>query len=292
VEAVIAGRWVGGCGLIHSEHGILSDAIAGEPWRRTRFRRLAYGLADRVVSVSRDLRDLQSKRTGFPADKITVIHNGVDTGRFFPNPAARARTREELGLAGDEFCIGCVGNLYPVKDHMTLLAAVKELAESCRSWRLVLVGEGPERPRLESYIDSHPGLRSRVQFLGLSHRVDELLQAVDVFVLPSVSEGISNALLEAMAVGLPVAVTDTGGNPEVVVDGESGLMFPVGGVRQLAEMLQGLQARSERRVELGRGALRRVTESFSLDTMIRNYAELYAGVSSRARVPKPVAAEV
>jgi glycosyltransferase involved in cell wall biosynthesis len=223
---------------------------------------------------------------------MTVIHNGVDTARFAPSAAVRARVRKELGVAEDEFCIGCVASLSPVKDHLTLLAAVKELAETCNSWRVLLVGEGPERPRLESYINSNPGWKSRIQFLGLSHRVDELLQSMDMFVLPSVSEGISNAVLEAMAVGLPVAVTATGGNPEVVVDGESGLMFPVGGVRQLAEMLKGLQAQGERRAELGRGAVRRVQDSFSLDTMVRNYDDLYTGVLSRTRMVKTLAAEV
>jgi sugar transferase (PEP-CTERM/EpsH1 system associated) len=292
IEAVLAGQWVSRCALIHSEHGVLADTLGGEPWRRRCFRRLAYELADQVISVSYQLRDLQAQRSGFAAAKIAVIHNGVDTVRFSPDAAARGRVRAELDLAEDEFCIGCVANLSPVKDHMTLLAAVKEIAESCRPWRLLLIGEGPERPRLESFVNSHPAWKSQVQFLGLSHRVAEWLRAMDMFVLPSVSEGISNSLLEAMATGLPVAATAAGGNPEVVIDGQSGLLFPVGGVRQLAELLLRLRSNAERRAELAQAARRRAQASFSLETMVAHYAELYAGVAPRLPWRKPIAAEV
>jgi sugar transferase (PEP-CTERM/EpsH1 system associated) len=292
VEAMAAGRWVRGCGLIHSEHGILDDALHREPWRRIAFRRLTYELADRVVSVSYQLRELQARRTGFPSRKITVIHNGVDTARFFPDPVARARMRAQLHLADDEFCIGCVGNLFPVKDHMTLLAAVEEMAPSSRPWRLLFIGEGPERSNLESFADSHSALRHRVQLLGSRQNIADWLRAMDLFVLPSLSEGISNALLEAMATGLPVLATATGGNPELVTEGESGLLFPVRGVRRLAELLQWLESDPGRRAQLGQAAFRRATECFSLEAMVRNYAELYAGVASRASFPQPVAAEV
>jgi len=290
VEAVVAGRWAGGCAVVHSEHGILTDSIAGESWRKTCFRRLAYELADRVVSVSDQLRTLQAGRTRFPASKITVIHNGVDTSRFFPNAMIRNRMRQELALADDEFCIGCVGNLFPIKDHMTLLAAIKELAASCQSWRLLLVGEGPERSRLEAFI-SGERWRHRVQFIGSSPHVAELLQAMDVYVLPSLSEGISNSLLEAMATGLPVVVTATGGNPEVVVDGDSGLLFPVGGVGQLAETLKRLHAESERRGKFAQNALRRIHESFSLDAMVGKYADLYVDLVPQMTVQERMATE-
>jgi sugar transferase (PEP-CTERM/EpsH1 system associated) len=280
VEAVIAGKWVGSSALVHSEHGLDSDTVVREPRRRSYFRRLAFELADRVLSVSGQLRDLHAERTGFPAHRITVIHNGVDRGRFFPDPAGRARAREELGLSDAEFCIGCVGNLSPVKDYTTLLEAVAEIAKLCLDWRLVIIGEGPERSKMERLVNAHPQWKNRVSLLGLNHRVPELLNAMDVYVSSSLFEGISNSLLEAMATGLPVAVTAIGGNPEVVVDGESGLLFPTSNVRRLAERLLALRASRDLRMQLGQRALQRVREQFSLDVMVRKYEEVYESLGA------------
>src|ERR1051325_11298264 len=216
IEAVLAARWVRSCAVVHSEHGIQTDANAKEPVRRTWLRRVAYELAARVVAVSRQLRDFHARRTGFRADRITVIHNGVDGRRFFADGAVRARVRHELGLMENEFCIGAVGNLLPVKDHMTLLQAVDRLGGDIGSGRVLIVGEGSERPALERFLDEHPGCKRRVCLIGTSDRVPELLNAMDVYVLPSVNEGICNSLLEAMSTGLPVIAARVGGNPEVV----------------------------------------------------------------------------
>jgi sugar transferase (PEP-CTERM/EpsH1 system associated) len=292
VEAVPAGRWLGSCKVVHSEHGLEADASAREPRRRVWFRRLAYELADRVLSVSYQLRDLHAGRTGFDAGKISVIHNGVDRERFFPDPRARARVREEFHLAEDELCIGCVGNFFPVKGHITALEAIEKFAASRKHWRLLLIGDGPERTNLESFVAAHPDWKGRVSFLGTSHRVPELMNAMDVYVLPSVSEGISNSLLEAMASGLAVIATRTGGNPEVVVDGDSGLLFPVGDASALTEQLLALGAQPERRRDLAQRALRRVREEFSLDSMLGKYAELYESLGRRAAIPVDAAARV
>jgi sugar transferase (PEP-CTERM/EpsH1 system associated) len=286
VEAVLAARWVHSCKVVHSEHGLEAHANTSEPRRRVWFRRLAYELAHRVVSVSYQLRDLHARRTGFAAERMTVIHNGVDRRRFRPDPQARVRVRQELGLAEDEFCIGCVGNFFPVKGHITALEAMEAVAARCPKWRLLLIGEGPERSNLESFVAEHPGWSKHVSFLGSSDRVPEFLNALDVYVLPSVAEGISNSLLEAMATGLPVIATETGGNPEVVVNGDSGLLFPVGGFGLLADHLIALQSSQERRLVLAEGALKRVREEFSLDSMISKYGQLYEGLAgSAAAVP-------
>jgi sugar transferase (PEP-CTERM/EpsH1 system associated) len=282
VEAVLAGKWVRSCALVHSEHGLEGDSNEKPPRRRVWFRRLAYELADRVLSVSHQLKELHARWTGFPAGRITVVHNGVDGHRFFPDGEARARMREELRIAADEFCIGCVGNLLPVKDHMTVLRAVDLLAGEMKRWRLVIVGEGPERPKLEGFIEAHPEWKRQISLMGTSDRVPELLNAMDVFVLSSLSEGISNSLLEAMSAGLAVIATATGGNPEVVVDGESGLLFPVGDFGRLAQELSRLRTREELRSELGVRALRRVRDEFSIDAMVRKYDEVYEALGGRA----------
>lgn len=193
IEAVLAGRWVGSCALVHSEHGLESNASPTEPWRRTFFRRVAFELAHRVLSVSCQLRDFHARNTGFAARKITVIHNGVDSRRFFPDPLKRAGVRRELGLSESEFCIGCVGSLFPIKGQRTLLEAVAQAAGALQNWRLLLAGEGPELTNLRAFVEGHPEWCGRVAFLGASDRVADLLNAMDVYVLPSISEGISNS---------------------------------------------------------------------------------------------------
>ncbi len=285
IEGVIAGYWAGCRMLVHSEHGLDMSPDAKEPWRRIAFRRLAYQLADQVFCVSHQLKDLFARRTGFAEHKIGVIHNGVDTQRFFPDSAARTRVRQELGLSDNDFLIGCVGNLTPVKDHQTVLEAVREFAKERQSWRLIVLGKGPELPKLESFLNAYPEWKHRVSFPGRSNSVPALLNAMDVYVLSSLAEGISNSLLEAMATGLPVIATHVGGNPEVVVDGESGLLFPVGDGRKLAESLRLLAGRPDLRVELGRQALRRIRTSFCLDSMVRQYEELYESLGGLAAGP-------
>lgn len=290
VEAVAAGRW-SGCRVVHSEHGIDASFAVSEPKRRVMIRRAAYHLAHRVLSVSYQLRDLHSARTGFDPARITVIHNGVDRRRFYPDALVRGRVREEFGIAADEVCVGCVGNFFPVKDQMTALRGLEGLAGATK-WKLLLMGDGPERPKLEAFVAAHEKWNGRVQFLGTSHRVPELLQALDVYVLPSIAEGISNSLLEAMASGIPVVATATGGNPEVAVNGESGLLFPVGDAGRLADHLRRLIAEPKLRAELAENGLRRVREHFSLESMVGNYARMYESLGRSAAFPVRAAAGV
>jgi glycosyltransferase involved in cell wall biosynthesis len=206
---------------------------------------------------------------------MTVIHNGVDTRRFSPDSHARDRVRAELGIGPSDFCIGCVGNLLPVKDHLTVLRALPDFDAAGRSWRLLLIGEGSERGKLEAHIEAHGQLKGRVCLMGSSSRVPEMLNALDVYILPSLAEGISNSLLEAMATGVPVIATATGGNPEVILDGKSGLLFPVSDCGKLAQRLKLLASDSGIRERLSQEAMRRIREYFSLDSMIHKYEHLY-----------------
>jgi sugar transferase (PEP-CTERM/EpsH1 system associated) len=280
LEAVVAGRWVGSCGVIHSEHGVEMNPAA-EPRRRNWMRRAVFGLAHEVFAVSYQLRDMLASRTGIAARKIGVIHNGVDTRKFRQDSEARQQLRAELGIAEEEFLIGCVGRLNKIKDYPTLLRAVEVLSESGAPWRLVIAGCGPELGELKAFAAARPALAGRVQFLGPWDRVPELLSAMDTYVLPSLCEGISNSLLEAMASGVASIVTDTGGNPEVVEDGKSGLLFPVGDFQQLAQRLARLQGNQDLRAELGRQATRRVEEQFSLDAMVEQYEAMYGRMAMR-----------
>jgi glycosyltransferase involved in cell wall biosynthesis len=148
------------------------------------------------------------------------------------------------------------------------------------------VGDGAERKALEEFVAATPGLRGHVRFLGQRSDIPEFLSAIDTYVLPSLCEGISNSLLEAMATGLPVVASKVGGNPEVIVEGETGLLFPTGNHRELAAQLVLLYQDFEFRARLARAAVQRVREQFSLEHMVRQYEEMYAGIASgRAAEP-------
>jgi sugar transferase (PEP-CTERM/EpsH1 system associated) len=279
LDAIIAARLVRTCSIIHSEHGVEMNPSA-EPSRRSWLRRIGFELADRVFSVSYQLRDALAKRTGFSERKIEVIHNGVESKRFRQDPSARSRFRQELGIADDDFCIGCVGRLNRIKDYPTTLRAVEVFSKACVSWRLLIAGSGPELVGLKEFVSANPGLHRRVHFLGTTERVPEFLNAIDTYVLSSLWEGISNSLLEAMAIGLPVIASDTGGTPEVIVDGESGLSFPVGDFQRLADRLLMLYRQPDVRDRLGKHAQERIRRDFSLDAMVRSYEHMYDAVAT------------
>jgi glycosyltransferase involved in cell wall biosynthesis len=279
MEAVVSGRWVGSCSIIHSEHGVETDAP--DPRRRTWLRRAVFEMADHIFSVSHHLRDTLVRRTGFPARRMGVIHNGVDMQRFRRHGVLRAQHRAQFGIASDEFCIGSVGRCNRIKDYPTLLRAAELLDTQCRSWRLLIIGDGADRPALEKMVQASPALSGRVHLLGSSPYIPEFLNAIDAYVIPSLLEGISNSLLEAMASGVAVIASERGGNPEVVVDGECGLLFQAGDVEDLARRLLLLYREPERREQLAQAATERVREHFSLASMIRQYEELYETMAQR-----------
>lgn len=283
MEAVLAARYVGRCAVAHSEHGLEGSASRLESLPRRGFRRLVYSLADAVVSVSYQLRDLHARATGFPTDRISVIHNGVDTSHFQPSAKLRAAARDRFRVAPGVLCLGAVGRLEPVKDLGTLLRALTALPDDAPRWRLLVAGDGREAPQLREQVESRPELRGRVEFLGEVDDIPMLLNALDLYVLPSISEGISNSLIEAMSAGLPVIASAVGGNPEVVVDGESGVLFPAGDVSALAGAVAGLFRDSRRRDVLGGQARRRVIDQFSLDAMVGRYEQLYSDLAARAK---------
>ena len=276
IEAVWAGRLARQCRVVHSEHG--SEAAEGPPEPRLKWivRRAAYEFADQVMSVSHQLKEMWAARTGFAASRIQVIHNGVDTSRFRPRAAAREAMRREFSLGENEVCIGVIGRLEPVKDYATLLRAAATL-KIRPEWKLLVVGLGQMEAALKKFAAENPNLHDRVRFLGERTEIPDILNALDIYVLPSLSEGISNSLLEAMATGLPVVVSDTGGNPEVVAAGQSGMLFKVGHHEELASHLTRLIEEPEERARFGRQARERIErEDFSLDAMAERYARMYS----------------
>ncbi len=206
----------------------------------------------------------------------------------FPALAAdeRRALRASLGLADDDFVVGTVGRLDPIKNLPMLIEALRQAQVRVPSLRGLIVGDGPERAGLQAAIDG-AGMRSRVVTTGHRDDARRLAQCMDLFVLASLSEGTSMALLEAMAGGVAVAVTAVGGNPEVVDAGVSGWVVPSQDAGALANAITEAATRPDVAAQRAAAARRAFSARFSFDAMLDGYRRLYAGMLGGAPVPQP-----
>jgi sugar transferase (PEP-CTERM/EpsH1 system associated) len=286
VEAIAAARLGGVPVVIHSEHGYELEILRGLPLRRRLACGALYAIADQVCTVTRDLKDYHSKQSWISPRRFRVIYNGVNTEQFSPRPELAPAFRSEFGLPMDRIVIGSVGRLVPIKDLKSLLQAAEIVVRRGKDVHVLIVGSGPELPKLQAYASASRELAARTLFLGASDRVSDLLNSMDIFVLPSISEGMSNTILEAMASGLPVVVSRAGGNPELVEGGRVGGLFYPRDVEALAGHLCQLADDPALRREYGRVARLRAEEQFSLSVMVKNYRDLYMNLAVRRGVWK------
>lgn len=256
-------------------------AERGRVWRAIfALERLTARRADLIVSNSWAGRD-HLRRQGFPADRMVVIPNGIDTDRFQPRPDARSRLRAELGLANGDVAIGLVARLDPMKDHRTFLRAAAQLRDVRPDARFVCVGGGAAdyAAELRAYADSL-GLGDRVIWAGARADVPDVLSAFDVATLSSAyGEGFPNVVGEAMAAGLPCVVTDVGDAARVA--GDTGRVVPVGDSAGLAQAWRHLaDAGHDERRRLGQAARMSILERFPLQAMIEHTADQLAGLAN------------
>ncbi len=268
VEGILAGKLAKVPIIVHGEHGTMETR-----YRNILVQRIFWKFTDRILSVSKMHKKklIQTIGAGY---NITVIPNGVDTERFHPT-IDKTSVRKQLGWPTDAVCLISVGRLVPVKDHDTLIRAFAKLKQNVsQPIRLYLVGDGPLDDELRQLAGTL-GLRKEVKFLGQRDDVPRLLQAADIFVLPSKSEGMSNTLLEAMSTRLCIVATKVGGNLELVSHGKTGVLVPPNDVEPLASMLEWLIEDTETRTKLGLAARHFVQDHYSLGTMMKNYSRLY-----------------
>lgn len=222
----------------------------------------------RVIAASEAIR-LSLVAEGWRPERVRLIYNGVDIRRF--GTADGGVLRKELGIPPEAVVLGTVANLSPVKDHATVIEALRRLHAQGRAMHLVLAGDGPEREALTEQV-VQADLAEFVHFLGRRQDIPTVLAAVDVVVLASHSEGLSNALLEASAAGRPIVATDVGGNPEVVADGATGLLVPISDPESLAEAVVRLADTPTLRTAMGIAGRERVSRHFSVAAMVGAYA--------------------
>ena len=258
--------------LVFTEHGRLA---AAPPSPRRRLANAALSRAPgRFFAVSAELRRVLETE-GWPPGRLVVLPNGIDPGPL-PAPGDRAAARATLGLPADAPVAGTAARLDPVKDLGTLLEAFAIVRATLPDARFVILGDGPERHALET-ARNRLGLGSSVLFAGHRSDVRQLLPGFDLYVNCSTYEGVSLTILEAMAAGLAVVATSVGGTPEVVVDGETGLLVPPRRPDALATALvRGLGEGGLRR-SLGERGRARLTERFSFDAMMSMYVRAWRG---------------
>lgn len=273
-----------GLRTLHSEHGFDVDNLKGRSARPILLRRLHAPLVDRFICVSRDIADLMQFRWGIDSRRTTQIYNGVDTERFAPRTPARADDLRAVDRADAEIVIGTVGRVRPIKDHMTLLEAFAHVISTHGALRarlkLMVVGDGPLLGALKSRAASL-GISDRCEFPGARHDIDSLMPRFDLFVLPSLNEGISNTVLEALACGIPVLATAVGGNVELVEAGVVGALFQPGDIGALATHIVRYAEDADLRLTQGQAARRRAVERFSLSAMVRSYQHAYEDLADR-----------
>jgi glycosyltransferase involved in cell wall biosynthesis len=234
---------------------------------------------DRVVAVSAQVRDLLV-REGIPAERVTVIHSGIELTRFRSLPRNRD-LRARLGWDDRHFVIGNVAHFAPHKGHAVLLEAMARLRRSLPAARLLLVGDGEERPELTARARSL-GLEPSVRFAGFQADVPPWLAAFDLFVLPSLSgEGSPGAVKEAMAAGVPILCSDVAGIREIVEDRVNGRVTPLGDAEAMARVALELAADPAGRAALAERA-RRTAERYSMEAMVEAVERVYREVVENA----------
>ncbi|SFF95189.1 TIGR03088 family PEP-CTERM/XrtA system glycosyltransferase [Neptunomonas qingdaonensis] len=264
---------------VHGEHGRDIYDLHGQNKKYNRLRKMMSCLIHRYIAVSQDLEGWLLETVKVPKKKIRQLYNGVDLTRFHQSFGDTGKDILPPKFA-DEDCliIGTVGRVAAVKDQVSLINAFnvlvkKEISKSDKL-RLVIVGDGPLYQTLKERV-SLLGLESKVWLSGDRKDIPDLLRTMNIFVLPSLGEGISNTVLEAMATGLPIVATRVGGNPELVDDNRTGCLVPVGDVDELAKVLQGLIDAPEELSAMGTAGLEKVNNQFDWDVTVTNYLAVY-----------------
>jgi len=269
-------------------YGTLAARLAGIKTINTRHGReekkvprFIWALVHAVVAISEDAKTRLLRFNKVNAKKVSVIYNGVDIPSFRASydPASAVNLRQKLGVKNNSAIIGIVARLSEEKDHETLLNAFKILLQKNIPAELIIVGGGHLESKLKDLAVKFQ-IDQQVKFLGFRNDISQLLAVFDVFVLSSLSEGISLTLLEAMSAGKPIIATRVGGNPEVVIDGMTGLKVPAKDPEQMAAAMLKLLSNRDLAKQMGEAGRKRVEEYFSLEIMVNAYEKIYRKILS------------
>jgi len=259
-------------------HGFIEES------RKLRFynriERLVLRRADRIVAVSDSMKALLTQH-GIAAQKIRVIHNAIDPIEAVTNASGK-EIRQRYGLTSDQKIIGVIGRLNPEKGQMVFLRAIEKMVRSFPGVKALIIGEGQDRAKLEGFC-REKGLSDHVVFLGHQEKIADYYQVLDLLVLPSLSEGLPNTVLEAMSFGVPVLATAVGGVPEIIQNG-NGMMVPPNDPEALAERMIELLRDGALRQAIGLKGKNSLYPRFAPENRVRQIVNLYEELlSDRAK---------
>ena len=259
--------------VIFTEHGRFYPDRSS--WKRRFINPLLARLTARVTAISEATRQALVDYEFIPARRIEVIYNGI--AALPDEPEAAAQARAQYGIPANAVVLGTIARFDPIKNHPMMLRAFAAALAAHPQAQLLLVGDGEERPRLEALIQAL-GIEGSVTLTGYVPRPAALLAAMDIFLLPSFSEGTSMTLLEAMSLGKPCVVTKVGGNPEIVQHNETGLVTENDNLEQLTDAMKTLIASDDMRERFTQNARQRFADNYTSQAMAVAYQALYEGI--------------
>ncbi|MHB1213728.1 MAG: TIGR03088 family PEP-CTERM/XrtA system glycosyltransferase [Thiobacillus sp.] len=281
LEAQFVAAAAGIRATVHGEHGRDVFDLYGQNWKYNLLRRAARPFVSNYIAVSRDIETWLRLAIRVPPRKLHQIYNGVDSEKFRPREGARPAFAHPESIV-----FGSVGRMVEVKDYPTLTRAfiqmVHQQPERAARARLVIVGEGPARAACVDLLQA-AGLTHLAWLPGERADIADIMQVLDVFVLPSKNEGISNTILEALASGLPVVATAVGGNVELVEAGVNGMLVQPGDVAGMAQALLSYLDAPARIAEQGENARQQAVQRFSIPAMAEAYITVYDQTLGRWR---------
>jgi|GEM_PF-150881 len=270
IYGVLAGKLTGVPYIINGEHG----TIYADNKVQIIAQRFLFMFVDKIVAMSKNLKNDLISTFGLSDKKITVVYNGLDIERFKPNMKLGEQGRREIGINDGEKVIGSVGRLIHGKDYKTFLLAAKLLLLNNPLLRFVIVGNGSVRKDLEIFTEEL-GIEKNVIFTGERFDIPKMLNLMDFYVSTSLDEGLSNTILEALAAGKPIIATNVGGTPEIIKDGINGFLIQPKDEKRLSHIILELLSNKELFTDISAAACQSVRDNFSLSRMVTNYEDLY-----------------
>lgn len=290
LDVALASR-LAGCNCVETFHGIEENHYTFSLPRRLLLR-IACLLTFSITAVGEPVAQRLAHLTGIKRSRIQVLPNGVDTDLFKPCSSHRYRRhlKLSLGVPENSFLFGCVASLTPVKNHADLLKAFamalynNKNSDSIKDVYLILVGNGPLEPELKVRA-AQLGIERRVIFLGRRNDVQKILQALDLFILNSKTEGMSYAILEAMATGVPVIATNVGANTDLVERNAEGYLVPQGEIMPMVNRITEVLKDKSILLNMGNKARKKIVERYSHKSMVFSYERLYARIVGEGKPP-------
>ncbi len=282
LEAQIPAFFQRGVKTVHGVHGRDVFDLEGKNRKYNLMRKMIRPLVGRYITVSQDLKQWLISAIGVQQAGVVQIYNGVDQSLFKPG-AKPLDIAPDGFLTGDPPVIGTVGRLAEVKDQATLIRSFAALLDTptqdTTPPRLIIAGDGPLRGQLEQLVEEL-NIEKYTWITGDRSDIPDILRLFDLFVLPSLGEGISNTILEAMATGLPIVATGVGGTPELIEHSVNGYLVQPGDSVQMESSISKLLASKEKRDMMGQASLERIRQQFDWDHTVHSYLEVYDGLLS------------